>query len=245
MANNFIETIAPLIRNSASKNGYLYPSAIIAQAVIESNYGESLLSSKYHNYFGMKCGSSWTGESVNMKTHEEYQGKSTVINDNFRAYASMEDSVNDYFHLITSLSRYANLKESTSFSDYLSKLCEDGYCTSSTYVETCTNVIKEHNLTIYDLTPTLPPTTPTPSTHFEIGKNYTTTANLAVRKAPSKNSPLVGYKNLTPDGKKHDTNKNSCLETGTTITCKEVSTDSDGIEWIRTPSGWVCSTYLK
>ena len=68
---DFISQVANIVSREASLRGYNFPSAIIAQACIESNFGESLLSSKYHNYFGMKCGSSWTGSSVNMKTHEE------------------------------------------------------------------------------------------------------------------------------------------------------------------------------
>ena len=46
--------------------------AIVAQAIVESNWGKSLLAAKYHNYFGLKCGKNWRGKSVNLKTKEEY-----------------------------------------------------------------------------------------------------------------------------------------------------------------------------
>ena len=34
------------------------------QTVLESGWGESRLASQYHNYFGLKCGTRWTVETV-------------------------------------------------------------------------------------------------------------------------------------------------------------------------------------
>ena len=68
----FIDNIAPIIVTKAKALGYKYPSAIIGQACLESAYGTSSLGYKYHNYFGMKCGTSWSGKSVNLATKEEY-----------------------------------------------------------------------------------------------------------------------------------------------------------------------------
>ena len=53
-------------------------SPIIAQAILESNWGDSKLSASYHNYFGLKCGSKWTGQSVNLATKEEYTAGTVV-----------------------------------------------------------------------------------------------------------------------------------------------------------------------
>ena len=66
----FIETIAPIVQKYAKKYGYKVVSPIIAQACLESKYGFSGLA-KYHNYFGMKCGSSWKGKYVVKDTKEE------------------------------------------------------------------------------------------------------------------------------------------------------------------------------
>lgn len=142
----FIEEIAPVIKNIAFGKGYVYPSAIIAQACLESNYGKSVLSSKYYNFFGMKCGKSWTGKSVNLTTKEEYTtGTLTTIKDNFRVYDSMSDGVKGYFDFI-SAKRYENLKKAKSPEDYLIKIKEDGYATSSTYVKNLLKVIEKYNL---------------------------------------------------------------------------------------------------
>ena len=146
----FINTIAPLIVSEGKKRGYSVFSTVIAQAIIESNSGKSILGYKYHNYFGMKCGSRWKGKSVNLKTKEEYTvGTLTTIKDNFRVYDSMEEGVKGYYDFI-STKRYANLKESKTYEDYAEKLKADGYATSSKYVNTLCTTVDAHNLTKYD-----------------------------------------------------------------------------------------------
>jgi flagellum-specific peptidoglycan hydrolase FlgJ len=148
--NEFIETIGALIQKHSFANGYKYPSAIIGQAILESGWGKSLLASKYHNYFGLKCGSSWRGKSVNMTTKEEYtRGTLTNIRDNFRVFDTMEDGIKGYFEFI-SYSRYSNLKSATSSKNYLQLIKSDGYATSSTYVDNVYNVVTKYNLTRFD-----------------------------------------------------------------------------------------------
>lgn len=147
--SDFIKTISPIIKRLSLKNGYDFPSAIIAQACLESNYGKSGLS-KYHNYFGLKCGSKWSGSSVNMKTKEEYSiGTLTEIRDNFRTYEDMESGVQGYFDFIN-VNRYRNLKTARSTEEYLKLIKEDGYATSSEYVKNNIKVIDKWNLREYD-----------------------------------------------------------------------------------------------
>lgn len=146
----FINNIGYIIQEEAKDRGYKVCSPIIAQACLESNYGASMLSSRWHNYFGMKCGSSWKGKSVNLTTKEEYtQGQLTTIRDNFRAYDSMEDGVKGYFDFINT-KRYANLKNATTPREYLEFIKRDGYATSSSYVNSNMNVISRHDLERFD-----------------------------------------------------------------------------------------------
>ncbi len=145
----FIEKIAPLIQQNARERGYKLCSAMIAQACTESKYGLSGLA-KYHNYFGLKCGSKWTGKSVNMSTKEEYTpGTLTTIKDNFRAYDSLEAGVKGYFDFI-STSRYANLKGATSAQEYLTLIKQDGFATAHDYVAVNMSVIRSLNLDLWD-----------------------------------------------------------------------------------------------
>lgn len=146
----FIEKIAPLIQAEAKARGYKLCSPIIAQAICESNFGLSSLSKNWHNYFGMKCGSSWKGPSVNLKTKEEYtKGTLTTIRDNFRVYSSMEEGVEGYFDFI-STKRYAKLKDCETPKEYLEEIKRSGYATSSSYVNTNMNFVNTYGLEKYD-----------------------------------------------------------------------------------------------
>ena len=146
----FIETIAPYIVAYAKKYGYKVASPIIAMACIESAYGTSKLASAYFNFFGMKCGTSWKGMSVNMATKEEYTvGTLTDIRANFRAYSNIEDGVRGFFEFI-SAKRYANLKNASTPREFLEMIKADGYATSSTYVSTNMAVVEKQNLVTWD-----------------------------------------------------------------------------------------------
>ena len=146
---DFIAKIAPIIQKEAKARGYQVCSPVIAQACCESRYGFSGLA-KYHNYFGMKCGSAWKGPSVNLATKEEYNSQLVSIRDNFRCYpGGMEEGVKGYFDFI-STKRYANLKSATTPREYLERIKADGYATSSTYVNTNMNYILKHDLTKWD-----------------------------------------------------------------------------------------------
>lgn len=146
----FIENIAAAARKHATNYGIAVISPIIAQAINESGWGKSTLAAKYHNYFGMKCGSAWKGKSVNMSTCEEYEvGVLTQIKDNFRVYDSLEEGVKGYFDFI-SASRYANLKGVTDPKTYIENIKADGYATSSQYVKNLLNLVSAYNLTQYD-----------------------------------------------------------------------------------------------
>lgn len=146
----FCSSIVQALRKYAPNyNIYCY-SAIIAQAIIESNWGKSVLSAKYHNYFGIKCGSNWDGKSVNMTTKEEYtRGSITTIKDNFRVYDSLEDGVKGYL-LFINTKRYANLKNVYDYKTYIENIKADGYATSSKYVSTLVKTVEKYNLTQYD-----------------------------------------------------------------------------------------------
>ena len=149
-AKEFINQIAPLIVAEGKKRGYKVFSTVIAQAIIESASATSILGYKYHNYFGMKCGSSWKGKSVNLRTKEEYTvGTLTSIRDNFRVYDSMAEGVAGYYDFI-STKRYANLKSAQAAKEYAERLKADGYATSSTYVNTLISTVNKYDLTKYD-----------------------------------------------------------------------------------------------
>lgn len=148
-AKEFIAKVAPIIQGEARQRGYLVCSPIIAQACIESGFDTSLLSYKYHNYFGLKCGSSWKGRSVNLKTKEEVNSTLISIRDNFRVYPDMVTGINGYFDFI-STKRYANLKTADNPEEYLRRIKADGYATSSRYVQSNLDCIRKYDLEKWD-----------------------------------------------------------------------------------------------
>ena len=146
----FIRKVAEKVSKYAPLYGISVHSPIIAQAIIESGWGKSGLASKYHNYFGLKCGSSWKGKSVNMTTKEEYKvGTMTNIRDNFRVFDDFDDGIRGYFEFINT-SRYKNLKGVKSPEEYVRRLKADGYATSSKYVDNIMRVIRDNKLTRFD-----------------------------------------------------------------------------------------------
>ena len=148
---DFIKKVAGYVQKYAAAYGISVHSPIIAQAVLESGWGESRLAAVYHNYFGLKCGTRWTGKSVNLKTMEEYTpGTLTQIKDNFRVYGSMEEGVKGYFDFIQ-LERYQNLKGITDPAEYLETIKADGYATSSKYVENTMRIVSQYDLRQYDV----------------------------------------------------------------------------------------------
>ena len=224
----FIAQIGPLIQKYSARYGYRVASPIIAQACIESGYGRSTLASKYHNYFGMKCGSGWTGRSVNMNTREEYTpGTLTTIRDNFRAYDNMEQGVIGYFEFIQ-YPRYANLKHATTPRQYLEYIKADGYATAYTYVNTCLRVVMTYNLTVYD-DPEYREKGPIIVPVSYAGQ--VTTAALRVRMGPGTNYDMVhvgGREFLLPKG-----------------ICVAFDAESDGWARLAGVNGWCSLAYIK
>ena len=241
---NFVNQIGPLIVSEGQKRGYKIYSTVIAQAIIESRYGQSTLASRYHNYFGLKAGTAWvlTGKpSIVLKTKEEYKpGTLTTIKDAFRVFADMPSGVAGYYDFI-STKRYANLKDAISYAQYAQYLKADGYATSSTYISTLCNTVTQYGLTAFDvgLAPALP------SGVWEIGKTYTTLQDLNVREYPNGNK--VPYENLTENAKEHafiGTSGEGILKRGTNVTVMDVQSVGSCV-WLRIPSGWICGKNSK
>ena len=162
-ALEFIEMAAPIIQAEAKKRGYAVCSTTIAQAIIEGACGTSgLARPPYNNHFGLKCGKSWTGRSVNFKTKEEYvAGSPVTIKDNFRCYDSFADCVAGYYQFINT-SRYANLKTAATYKEFAERLKADGYATASNYVNTLCSTVERYSLDKYDMDNVTVPAQPHP-----------------------------------------------------------------------------------
>lgn len=79
---------------------------------------------------------------------------------------------------------------------------------------------------------------------YKVGNTYTLQSNMVVRTGAGTNYRAKKHRELTADGKKHDKDKNGCLDKGTKITCKQVKKTGSDI-WIKCPSGWIAAYYKK
>ena len=152
--DKFIESLIEPSKEVYKKYGIL-PSVLISQAILESDWGRSDLASKYKNYFGIKADKSWTGYKVQMTTKENH---SDIIKDYFRAYDSIEESVDDYGEFLNNNSRYRNngVFSAKSYIQQAQALEDAGYSTvkndsgEKIYADLLINIIKDNNLMIID-----------------------------------------------------------------------------------------------
>lgn len=148
----FIASIVPGAMESYKKYK-VYPSVIIAQAILESGWGQSGLTKKANNLFGIKSSSAWKGESVNMRTAEYTKSNSRYyINANFRKYSSLSASIVDHGKFLEENSRYRNhgVFSAKNASEQAFALQKAGYATSPTYAIQLIKLIKRYNLDRYD-----------------------------------------------------------------------------------------------
>lgn len=143
----FIQSVAPGAIQGWNEYKVL-PSITVAQAIVESGWGRSTLSTQAHNLFGIK--GSYNGNSVVMRTREVYGGRSVYVNANFRAYANNSESVTDHGRFLNVNSRYSNLLGDTNYVSVANKLQQDGYATDPSYANTLIRFVQTYNLNQLD-----------------------------------------------------------------------------------------------
>ena len=145
----FINMIAPIvIEIEASEQVKILPSLTIAQAILESSNGNSGLTKKANNLFGMK--GAYKGEYVTMSTKEFENGRYITINAKFRKYPDWAASVKDHRNLFFRASRYSNLRGETDYKKACENVKKDGYATSPTYTKSLIGLIEKYKLYEYD-----------------------------------------------------------------------------------------------
>ena len=143
----FLNTIKPFVLEDMRKSGIL-ASLTASQAFIESNKGNSGLTTKANNLFGMK--GSYNGSYVIMKTKEYVNGQYITVDAKFRKYPSWAESIADHSALFNRLDRYKNLRGLTDYNLACKYVKDDGYATSPTYTQTLLNVINKYKLYEWD-----------------------------------------------------------------------------------------------
>ncbi|MFK7955622.1 MAG: flagellar assembly peptidoglycan hydrolase FlgJ [Lysobacterales bacterium] len=141
----FIDQLLPAARTAAKALG-IDPSVIIAQAALETGWGQHVPQksngASSNNLFGVKSSSGWRGDTTQHQTTEFLGGKLRNVVAQFRAYADPAESVADYVELISQSKRYAPAVNAKNSSDYLKALSDGGYATDPDYTEKIQAILK-------------------------------------------------------------------------------------------------------
>ena len=154
----FINEIAP--GAVAAQRRYGVPASVtIAQAIVESGWGQSQLASQDHNLFGIK-GTGPAG-SVQEPSWEYLNGQSVLQNSSFRVYRNAAESIDDHGRLLATSEYYRRTmsyrRDPNAFASSLTGI----YATDPEYGTQLISLMRRYNLYRYDQV--APPAAPRPA----------------------------------------------------------------------------------
>ncbi len=113
----------------------------VAQAALESNWGQSKLSMQANNYFGIKAHGKH--ERIQMKTGEYESGASVVIKAEFAKYLSMLECFECRDGILTRGAVYAGARESRADEAGFIRQIAKHWATDPNYAEKLLTVLNE------------------------------------------------------------------------------------------------------
>ena len=140
---SYIETYKELAIEQMER--YHIPASItLAQGLFESAAGQSALSLRSNNHFGIKCGTGWNGK----KTYHDDDARGEC----FRVYSSVRASYEDHSLFLKNRSRYASLFDlpQTDYRGWANGLKKAGYATNPQYAQRLIDLIERYRLYEYD-----------------------------------------------------------------------------------------------
>ncbi len=118
-------------------------SITLAQGLLESAAGRSTLATKGNNHFGIKCHSTWTGDTL-LRNDD-------AANECFRVYSSAAESFADHSRFLHG-KRYRQLfdYDITDYTSWAHGLKRCGYATDPNYASRLITIIERYNLYLFD-----------------------------------------------------------------------------------------------
>ncbi len=135
----FIQSLWSHASRAAEKIG-VKPEVLIAQSALETGWGQKMMAhvsgNSANNLFGVKADSRWQDDRVSVPTVEYRDGIAAKEQAAFRAYASIQDSFDDYTKFLKNSPRYQSAMEHAGNSTvFLEKLQQAGYSTDPVYAK--------------------------------------------------------------------------------------------------------------
>lgn len=125
---------------------YGIPASIkLAQGLLESGIGQSRLATQANNHFGIKCHTTWNGQTIK---HTD-----DAVDECFRVYTDPNQSYYDHSQFLVHRSRYSDLfkLKTNDYKGWAHGLKKAGYATNPRYAFMLIDVIERHQLYIYDM----------------------------------------------------------------------------------------------
>lgn len=148
----FIHQLAPEAQR-LQKKYHVLASITLAQAILESNWGNSRLATDCHNLFGVK--GTDPKQTKLMLTKEYTNGKWITIKGRFQVYTSDQASLAAHAALLAkgttwNTSQYQHVIAADNYVAAAKALKQDGYATDPDYPTKLIKLIKSYNLERYD-----------------------------------------------------------------------------------------------
>lgn len=141
----FIEKMAPAAVKVYQKNRRVLPSIVIAQAILESDWGRSQLYLESNNPFGMK--GSYNGQTKLYPTAEVYNGKKVMVKDYFRVYPTLQEAIGDHDAVVAE--KFVPVG-TTDYEVAARALQNNGYATDPHYARKIIHLIQTYRLNQFD-----------------------------------------------------------------------------------------------
>ncbi|MBC1514167.1 glucosaminidase domain-containing protein [Listeria booriae] len=148
----FINLLAAHAQEIQDQKGIL-TSITLAQAILESNWGESKLATEGRNLFGIK--GEYQKDSVTMPTQEFENNEWITIDAAFRKYPTWFESLDDHAALFLKgtswdKTKYQGVIKAKDYKTAAKALQKAGYATDPGYAEKLIELIEQRNLQAYD-----------------------------------------------------------------------------------------------
>lgn len=241
----YLDQVIEPARRVCKRYGYI-PSVLIAQACLENGYGMDpscypLI--QVWNMVGQKSEllnkswvdlgySVWKGQSITKRTPEQRGNQIIYINDQFRVFDSVEQSLADFLLFLTYASNYGpggapkyggevlSIKDPETL---IRAVGGRGYATGQTYPTSVMRIVRENNLTQYDDLTTVEPTDQIPP---------------ALRKGG--NGVEISYKKLSPNNSGQRTMKVDRITPHCVVGQMQIE---DLLGWLAQPSAKASANY--